>query len=90
MIEEYPEGVKQMGQNSQPEGSGFSPEQIQRVLGSREGKQLLQMLNRNAGGVLRQAAAAAKSGDYETVRRLLEPVMQTPEAAGLIDEINRK
>lgn len=84
------EGVGQMDAGNSQGGISFSPEQVKRVLGSKEGKLLLQMLNRDGGGALRQAAAAAKVGDYETVRRLLEPVMQTPEAAELTEKLNRK
>ena len=89
-IDECRKGVGQMVANSQPGGVSFSPEQVKRVLGSKEGKQLLQMLNRDGGSALRQAATAARTGDYETVKRLLEPVMQTPEAAGLVEKLNRK
>ncbi len=68
----------------------FSAEQIRSVLGSKEGQKLLALLNRDGGTALKQAAGAVKSGDYDAARRILEPVMQTPEAGKLVDEINRK
>ena len=77
-------------ENQKAAGSGFSPEQLRRVLASKEGKQLMQLLNRDGGAALRQAAAAARNGDYEQAKRIMEPLMQSPEAARLVDEINRK
>lgn len=71
-------------------GFSFTPQQIQRVLGTKEGQQLLALLNRDGGAALRQAAAAVKSGDYARAKQVMEPVMQTPEAAKLVDRINRK
>lgn len=77
-------------ENQKAPGSGFSPEQLRSVLASKEGKQLMQLLNRDGGAALRQAAAAARNGDYEQAKRIMEPLMQSPEAARLVDEINRK
>ena len=77
-------------ENDQQALSGFSPEQVRKVLGTKEGQQLLQLLNRDGGDALRRAAAAVKAGDYGTAQSILAPVMQTPEAARLVDEINRR
>ena len=60
------------------------------MLRSKEGQALLQLLNRDGGAALRQAASAVQSGDYEAAKKIMEPVMQTPEAAELVDRINRK
>ena len=38
----------------------------------------------------RQAAAAARSGDYETAKRIMQPLVQTPEASALLEQIDRK
>ena len=32
----------------------------------------------------------AKNGDYDRAKRIMEPLMQSPEAVRLVDEINRK
>lgn len=79
-------------ESKQPVGQPFSftPEQIRSVLGTKEGQQLLSLLNRDGGAALRQAAGAVKSGDYAAAQKILEPVMQTPEASRLVDAINRK
>lgn len=71
-------------------GFSFSPQQIQNVLHSKQGQQLLELLNRDGGAALRKAAAAVKSGDYESAKKIMTPVMQTPEAAELIEQLNRK
>ncbi len=79
-------------ESKQPVGQPFSftPEQIRSVLGTKEGQQLLSLLNRDGGAALRQVASAVKSGDYAAAQKILEPVMQTPEASRLVDAINRK
>ena len=69
---------------------GFTPEQIQSVLGSREGQRLLQLLNRDGGAALRQAAGLVRNGNLEEARRVMEPMMRDPETARLAEEINRK
>lgn len=68
----------------------FTPGQLQSVLGTQEGKKLLQLLNRDGGAALRQAAAAVKSGDYETAKRIMQPLVQTPEASELLEKIDQR
>ena len=68
----------------------FTEADIKRVMGSAEGQALLRLLNRDGGALLRQAAASIKSGDAETAKRLLQPVMESKDAAALIEKINKK
>ncbi len=68
----------------------FSEQDIKRVLGSDEGKQLLRLLNRDGGAALRQAAEAIKAGDAARAKQLLSPIMETSEAASLVEKINQK
>ena len=68
-----------------PQG-GIRPEQLRSMLASKEGKQLMELLSRDGGIALRQASAAAKN----RAKRIMEPLMQSPEAVRLVDEINRK
>ncbi len=77
-----------MGNNSP--FPAFSEADIKKVLGSPEGQALLQLLNRDGGTLLRQAAAAVKSGDMEKAKQLVQPVMESRDAAALIEKINRK
>lgn len=68
----------------------FTEADIKKVLGSPEGQALLQMLNKDGGTMLRQAAAAVRSGDMEKAKRLVQPVMESRDAAALIEKINQK
>lgn len=70
--------------------ASFSAEQVQAVLGSEAGKQLLSLLNRDGGKTLCQAAQALKNGDSDAAQQLLSPLMQTPQAQELIHRINEK
>ena len=66
----------------------FSPEQLRRVLGSSEGRQLLALLSSGCGERLRQAAAAAKQGDPARAMELLQPVLNTEQAQALLRKLN--
>lgn len=74
---------------SEEQGYPFSESQIRAVLGSSEGKKLMQLLQNDGGERLRQAAAAIKNGNYASAQAILEPVMQTPEALDLVSKINQ-
>ena len=65
----------------------FSPEQLRRVLGSAEGRQLL-ALPACGGGRRRQAADAAKQGDHARAMELLRPVLNTEQAQALLRKLN--
>ena len=69
-------------------GFSFTPQDITRVLGSPEGRQLLQLLQRDGGVRLRAAITAATAGRTEEAKSILAPVMETQEAQELIRKIN--
>ena len=54
------------------------------------GASALAVARTDEGAALRQAASDVKSGDYAAAQKILEPVMQTPEASRLVDAINRR
>lgn len=68
---------------------GFTQADIKAVLESQAGRQLLQLLQKDGGKALRQAAQAVQNGDYTKAKTVLEPVMTRPEAAKLVEEINK-
>ncbi len=70
--------------------TGFNEAQIRQVLGSPEGRQLLALLSRGGGKELRMAAEEFKKGNVDGAKELLSPLVQTPEAAELLNKINRK
>lgn len=63
--------------------------EIRRVLGSREGRALLKLLNQDGGFTLRKAAAAFQAGDTATAQALIAPLMENEQAQALITELNR-
>ena len=67
----------------------FTEKDIKRVLGSPEGQQILRLLNRDGGQALRQAADALRSGNTEEAKRVLSPIMESEQAAGLINKLNK-
>ena len=68
----------------------FSEADIKKVLGSAEGQSLLRLLNRDGGSTLRKAADAVKVGDFQRAQELVRPMMESRDAAALIDKINKK
>lgn len=70
--------------------SQFSMEQLRQVLSSKEGKQLIALLNRDGGKALQQAAQAYKSGDTAGAEALLKPMVQTGEGTELLKKLGRK
>lgn len=75
-----------MDQNRLP----FAEKDIKKVLESAEGQKLIQILNRDGGNALRQAAAALQRGDLESAKQVLSPVMESEEASQLVDKLNRR
>lgn len=72
-----------------PGGFSFTPQDIARVLGSPEGRQLLQLLQQDGGERLRAAIAAATAGKTEEAKSIIAPLMETPEAQELVRRINK-
>ena len=68
----------------------FSEADIKKVLGTAEGQALLRRLNRDGGSALRQAADAVKSGNLQKAQELVRPIMESKDAAALIEKINKK
>lgn len=68
----------------------FDAQDVRRVLGSPEGQKILKLLNQDGGKALRQAADALRSGKPEDAMKALSPIMDTDEAAALIDKINKR
>ena len=72
----------------------FSADQLRRVLGSAEGRQLLALLGMltpqaySTAGRLRQAAEAVKAGDHTRAQAILQPVLQTEQAQALLQKLD--
>ncbi len=71
-------------------GFQINQENIQKVFGTNEGRQLLSLLNRDGGAALRKAASALQRGNQTAAAAVLEPLMNTPEAQELVRKLNQK
>ena len=61
-----------------------------KLLASAEGQQLLALLRQDGGNTLAQAAEAMRAGNTEGAKAILQPLLSTPEAAALLDQLNRR
>lgn len=76
----------QENQNALP----FDPSQLKKILASDAGKQLLQLLNRDGGAALQQAATLLKNGDIQGAQAAVAATMESKEAAALVRQLNRE
>lgn len=67
----------------------FSEKDIRSVLSTPAGRKLFQLLTQSGGGELSRAVEQWKQGNPDGAREILAPLMNTPQAASLVDEINR-
>ena len=72
-----------MESKTSPQGAPLDAAQLRAILASEEGRKLLALLHHTD----RAASAAAKSGDYAAVQRILTPYLQSPEAAALLQTL---
>ena len=63
--------------------------EIRRVLGSKEGRALLKLLQQDGGATLRKAAVAFQSGDTASAQALIAPLMENEQAQALVKELNK-
>ena len=68
----------------------FAKEQLQNILNSDEGKRLIQMLQQSDSASLQRAVHAAKQGDYQTAKSVLEPILASDEAAQIAKKFNKE
>lgn len=68
----------------------FRPKDQAAVFQSKEGRQLLEMLQADGSQTLTKAMEALKAGDTAGAAAMLQPLMDTPVSRQLIAEINRK
>lgn len=71
-------------------GYRFSESDVKKVLTTPEGKKLMQLLNRDGGKTLQQAAQALKNGQSEAAQQLLKPLMESEAATELVQKLNRE
>ena len=62
---------------------------LEQVIHSQDAQRLMELLNQNAGGKLKTAAASAALGDTKDLLAMVRQVMQNPEGAKLVERLNQ-
>lgn len=62
---------------------------LEQVVRSQDAQRLMELLNQNAGGKLKTAAASAALGNAQDLLAMVRQVMQDPEGAKLVERLNR-
>lgn len=60
------------------------------VLRSKEARQLMEILRKDGGEALANAAKAAKAGDHEKAAQILKPLLNDPNAENLMGQLSRQ
>lgn len=68
----------------------LSQAQLQAILGSQEAKALISLLQADGGQKVRQAAAAAKAGDYAAVQNILKPILEGGQGEALARQLQER
>ena len=63
---------------------------LENLMKSGEAQRLMELLNRNAGGGLKDAAQSAMKGDSAQLMSLVEGLMKDPQSAKLVENLNKK
>lgn len=74
-----------------PEAAGLlkNKDAIAGLMNSPDTQKLMELLNQNAGGGLKNAADAAMHGNTGELVSLIDQIMKSKEGAGLVDRINK-
>lgn len=62
---------------------------LEQVIHSPDAQRLMELLNQNAGGKLKTAAASAALGDTKDLLAMVRQVMQNPEGTKLVERLNQ-
>ena len=63
---------------------------MEALLNSNEARRLMELLNQNSGGGLKDAAQSAMKGDTAQLMGLVQGLMNNPQSAKLVEELNKK
>lgn len=67
----------------------MSQEKLQKILQSPEAQKLIEMLSQDGGNALQQASQAASRGEYDAVKQILSPKLQSAQAEALIKKLEQ-
>lgn len=63
---------------------------MESLLNSNEARRLMELLNQNSGGGLKNAAQSAMKGDTAQLMGLVKGLMNDPQSTKLVEELNKK
>lgn len=63
---------------------------VESLMKSGEAQRLMELLNKNAGSGLKDAAQSAMKGDTTQLMDLVQGLMKDPQSAKLVEELNKK
>ena len=63
---------------------------MENLMKSGEAQRLMELLNKNAGSGLKDAAQSAMKGDTSQLMNLVQGLMKDPQSAKLVEELNKK
>ena len=79
-----------MFQSPQAETLLKNKQAVESLMKSQEAQQLMELLNKNSGQGLQQAAESAMKGNTAQLTQLVEGLMRNPQSAKLVEELNKK
>ncbi len=62
---------------------------VQKILSSREGQQLIKLLSGDGGTALKQAGSALKQGDSQAAQAIMAPLAENPEVQRLLKSLEK-
>lgn len=68
----------------------LSPQQLKQMMAMPEMRQLLQLLQKDGGQALQQAAQQFRAGNTEAAQETLRPLMQDKETEQLLNKLNSR
>lgn len=68
----------------------FAASELLSKLNSPEGKRLMELMNKDGGNAFKKAVAAAKAGEYQLAKSILEPLFEGTQAKELAMELGEK
>lgn len=75
-----------------PEAAGLlkNRQALEALVRSEEAQRLMELLNQNSGGTLKNAAQSAMAGDTAQLMSMVQGLMNDPRGAKLAGELNKK
>lgn len=71
-------------------GQSEKEQKAKQLLGSADGKRLINLLNRDGGETLRAAGAALKQGNSQQMKDIMGPLLEDPEVQKLLKQMESK